>query len=111
MQSYKINRVCEDLKREITDILHLVKDPRVKNQILTVMDLSLTKDMSLARVYISSMDGAQGSQKAVEGLSSAKGFIKKEISHRLQLRKIPDLEFIADNSVEDAINLFKKIEQ
>ena len=109
MQSFKINRVCEDLKREITDILHLVKDYRVKGQILTVIDLSLTKDMSFARVYISSMDGITGAKKAADGLNSAKGFIKKEISHRMEIRKIPDLEFIADNSVEETINLFKKI--
>ena len=111
MPSYKIDRVCEDLKREITDILRLIKDPRVKNQILTVVNLSLTRDMSLAKIYISSMDGQKGAERAVEGLKSAKGLIKREIAQRLDIRKIPELEFIPDNSVEDTINLFKKLEK
>lgn len=111
MPSYKKDRVCEDLKREITDILKYIKDPRVKNQILTIVNLTLTRDMSFAKIYVSSMDGEKGAQIAVEGLKSAKGLIKREISQRLDLRKIPELEFIPDNSVQDTINLFKKLEK
>ncbi len=110
MPSYKTARVCEDLKREITNILHIIKDPRVKNQLLTVINVSLTKDMSYSKIYVSSMDGIKGAKVAAECLNAAKGLIKNEIGNRLKIRKIPELEFIADNSVEDAINMFKKIE-
>lgn len=110
MPSYRTDRVCEDLKREITNILHVIKDPRVKNQLLTIINVSLTKDMSYLKIYVSSMDGVEGAKIAVDCLNSAKGLIKNEIGSRLKIRKIPELEFIADNSIEDTINMFKKIE-
>ena len=109
MANYKIDRICEDLKREITDILHIIKDPRVSNQILTIVNISLTRDMSFAKIYVSSLDGLSGANRAVEGLKSAKGLIKKEIGLRLKIRKIPELEFVVDNSVENTINMFKKL--
>lgn len=111
MSNYRINRVCEDLKRELSNILYVIKDHRVKNQILTIVNVWLSKDMSLAKIYVSSMDGLRGAESAVDGLRSAKGLIKKEIGCRLKIRKIPELEFIADNSAENAINMFKKIKK
>ena len=111
MPNYKIYRIQEDLKREITNILNFIKDPRVGRQIITIVKISLSADMSYAKVYISSLDGIKGAEKAVEGLESAKGLIKHKISERLNLRKIPELQFFADNSIENAMNMFKKIEK
>ncbi len=111
MPNYKIYRIQEDLKREITNILNFIKDPRVSGQIITIVKIFLSADMSYAKVYISSLDGIKGAEKAVEGLESAKGLIKHKISERLNLRKIPELQFFADNSIENAMNMFKKIEK
>lgn len=110
MPNYKIYRIQEDLKREITNILNFIKDPRVSRQIITIVKISLSADMSYAKVYISSLDGIKGAEKAVKGLESAKGLIKHKISERLNLRKIPELQFFADNSIENSMNMFKKIE-
>lgn len=109
MSSYKFDRVCEDIKREITDIIRGISDPRVKNQILTIMSVVLSKDMSYAKIYVSSMDGIKGSELAVAGLTSAEGFIKRELRSRMEIRRMPELRFIPDNSLEDTINLFNKL--
>ena len=109
MISYKIDRISEDIRREITNILREIKDPRVNNKIITVLKVSLTNDMSYAKIYISSMDGLNGTLVTVEGLKSAKGFIKKKLASRLKIKKMPELEFIPDNYLENTINMFKKL--
>ena len=111
MRSFKIDKVCEEIKREIANILAMIRDPRINSKILTIVNVSLTKDMSYSKIRISSIDGLESAINAVEGLNHAKGLIKKEIGNRLKIRRIPELQFIADNTVEDAINMFKKIEK
>lgn len=111
MFNYKIDRICEDIKREISNILLNIKDPQINHRILTILKVHLSRDLSFAKVYISSMDGLEGTSVVVKRLNVAKGFIKKNLALRLKIRKIPDLEFIADNSIEDSINMFKKLEK
>lgn len=110
MAGYKADRVSEDIKREIIAVIRELKDPRVKDKILTVVRVEVTHDLSYAKVYVSALEGIDTAKKAVEGLKSATGKIRHEIGSRLRLRKTPEIKFIPDDSVEHGIELFKKIE-
>lgn len=96
---FRVGRTGEDLKRELTDIIRYVKDPRVSS-ILTVIKIELSNDMSHCKVYISSLDGIEKAKEAVQGLNHANGFIKHEVNARMKMRRIPDFHFIADDSTE-----------
>lgn len=109
MPGYKTDRRAEDIKREIIAVIRELKDPRVTSAILTVVRIELARDLSYGKVFVSSLDGLEKAKVAVKGLESATGLIRKEIGGRLRLRKTPELKFIADNSVESAIELFKKL--
>ncbi|MBE6827319.1 MAG: 30S ribosome-binding factor RbfA [Ruminococcaceae bacterium] len=111
MAGYKADRTSEDIKREIIAVMRELKDPRVKDKILTVVRVEVTHDLSYAKVYVSAMDGIDSAKEAVKGLVSATGKIRHEVGTRLRLRKTPELKFIADDSVEHSIELFKKIEK
>ena len=110
MAGYKADRVSEDIKREIIAVIRELKDPRIKDKILTVVRVEVTHDLSYAKVYVSALDGIDSAKEAVKGLVSATGKIRHEVGARLRLRKTPELKFIADDSVEQGIELFKKIQ-
>lgn len=75
-----------------------VKDPRIG--FATITRVELTADLRHARVYVSVLGSADEQQKTIEGLSSAAGFLRREIGHRLDLRRAPDLAFILDHGAE-----------
>lgn len=109
MGGYKIGRVTQDIKREISAVLRELKDPRI-SQMLSVVKVNVTNDMSYCKVYVSAIEGFEKTKSSVEGLKSAAGFIKREISRTLRLRKCPELIFVADDSIEYGAQINKMLE-
>ena len=107
MAGYRIDRVSEDIKREIIAVIRELKDPRVMDKMLTVVRVEVSSDASYAKVYISAMEGIDTAKTAVKGLTGATGYIRREIGQRLHLRKTPELKFIADNSIEHGMSIVK----
>mgnify|MGYP001313585140 FL=1 len=109
MASYRASRTEEDIKRELTDIMRTLKDPRISG-LISVVKMDLSRDMSHCKVYISSMDGMDAAQNAVKGLTSAAGYIKRELNSRMKLRKLPDFHFIADDSIAYSADISRMLE-
>ena len=107
MAGYRIDRVSEDIKREIIAIVRELKDPRVLDKMLTVVRVEVSSDASYAKVYISALEGLDTAKEAVKGLKSATGYVRREVGKRLHLRKTPELVFIADDSIEHGMNIVK----
>lgn len=104
MQSIKVNRISEDIKKELVEIFRGVKDPRV-SELLSIIKVDLSNDLSHCKVYVSAVEGNERTIESVKGLKSAAGFIRHEISVRLHLRKTPEFHFIADDSIEYSANI------
>lgn len=110
MAGFHIDRISEDIKREIISVMRELKDPRVEGM-LTVVKVEVSGDLSYAKVYISAMEGIDKAKSAVKGLESAAGYIRRQLGSRLHLRKSPELKFVADNSIEKGMDLFEKIKE
>ena len=110
MAGYRIDRVSEDIKREIIAVIRELKDPRVLDKMLTVVRVEVSSDASYAKVYISAMEGLETAKEAVKGLKSATGYIRREVGKRLHLRKTPELNFVADDSIEHGMNIVKMMD-
>ncbi len=108
MAGYKTDRVSEDIKREIAAMIRELKDPRIQGM-LTVVNVDVSSDASFAKVYVSAMEGIETAKLAVKGLTSAGGYIRREIGKRLHLRKTPELKFIADDSIEKGMNITRML--
>ena len=108
MAGYKTDRVSEDIKREIAAMIRELKDPRIQGM-LTVVNVEISSDASFAKVYVSAMEGIDTAKTAVKGLTSATGYIRREIGRRLHLRKTPELKFIADDSIEKGMDITRLI--
>lgn len=108
MPSYKIDRINEDVRREMCAILRELKDPRI-SQMLTVVHVDVTKDLSYATVYVSALEGMEKTKESVKGLKSAAGYIRRELGVRLSLRSMPELRFVADDSIARSAEINKII--
>ncbi len=104
MASYRSDRNSEDIRRELTAILRTVKDPRVTG-LVSIVRVEVAGDMGSARVYVSSMDGLEGARQAVKGLTSAAGYMRRELGRALRLRNVPELRFVADDSIEHSADI------
>ena len=110
MAGFRINRVSEDIRREIVSVIRELKDPRVMGKMLTVVRVEVSSDASFAKVYVSDIKGIESAREAVKGLTAATGYIRREVGSNLHLRKTPELKFIADDSIEQGFSMFKKLE-
>ncbi len=108
MPSFRTARTEEDLKRELSDIMRGLKDPRITG-LLSIVKLELAGDYSHCKVYVSSLDGLDAARGAAEGLVSASGYIRREIGFRLKMRRSPELHFIADDGIERSAEINKKL--
>ncbi|MDO5776155.1 MAG: 30S ribosome-binding factor RbfA [Eubacteriales bacterium] len=109
--SIKNNRINGEVLRELSSIIRdEVKDPRI-DPLLTVTRAEVTPDLQFCKCYVSSLGSDEMLEDSIEGLKSAGGFIRRELAHRVNLRKTPELQFVADRSMEYAIEMSKKIEE
>ncbi|HHX56835.1 MAG TPA: 30S ribosome-binding factor RbfA [Clostridiales bacterium] len=106
MSKFRIGRLAEDIKRELTAIIRELKDPRI-SEMISIIKVDLSNDLSHCKVYVSSFDGMEKTIESVKGLDSAAGYIKREIFARLKMRKSPEFHFIADNSIEYSTEINK----
>lgn len=109
MAGFHVDRISEDIKREIVSLMRELKDPRVKDKLLTVVNVTVSSDLSYAKVYISAMDGIESAKTACKGLTSAQGYIRRALGNNLHLRKAPELTFIPDDSIEKGMEIFEKL--
>ncbi|UCG78135.1 MAG: 30S ribosome-binding factor RbfA [Nitrospirota bacterium] len=110
MNPYKRSvRVADLLREEISLIvMRRIKDPRLG--FVTVTAVKVTDDLKLARVYISVMD-KKNAESSLEVLTSAKGFIRSELSKTVKLKYIPQLEFFKDESIEYGERIDKLLDE
>lgn len=99
MSDLRANRVGEQMKKELGDIIsRKIKDPRVG--FVTITDVEVTGDLQQAKVFISVLGEDKQKQDTLIGLAKAKGFIRSEIGKRIRLRKTPELFFEFDEAIE-----------
>lgn len=103
--------MSEDIKRELYAIIRTLKDPRVKDVMLSVVKADVSNDGSHCKVYISAIEGMEKAKEAVQGLTHASGLIRRELSNNLHMRRCPELKFIADDSIEQSAHISKLIEE
>ena len=104
MAKERINRINEELHREIARIVRELKDTRIP--VMTrVVGVSVTNDLSYAKVYVSVMGNDEVQKNALAGLRSAAGFVRREVGRRVQIRHTPEILFELDHSIEHGAHI------
>jgi ribosome-binding factor A len=102
----RLARLNEQLKRELAELIRTqVRDPRVG--LVTVTAVEVTNDLSLARVYVQVTGDPSEVSEALEGLGAAASFLRSALGQELTIRRIPELRFQRDESLEHALRIEK----
>ncbi len=96
----RIDRISEEVKKELSFVIRDLKDPRLKTNMVSVVNVVVTKDLRFAKAYISVLGDESAKKGALDALKGAAGFVRKEIGHRIDLRYTPEFSFVLDDSIE-----------
>lgn len=109
--AHHIERVNSLIRQEISELLRReVKDPRLE-AFVAVTAVDTSADMRQARVYVSRIASAQDKRETLGALSSAAGYLRRSLGSRLSLRRVPELTFQWDESIERGDHLLQLIER
>jgi ribosome-binding factor A len=104
MPGRRVERLNEAFRREISEIVRLeAKDPRVG--LATITGVRVAPDLSTARVFVSAGADGAASGETLEGLRNASPFIRGELGRRLHIRRVPELRFELDRTLEQAMRI------
>jgi len=111
MQGRRVDRIEEQLRIEISEILEReIHDPRIG--LTTITNVKASSDLRHARVYVTTLGGEEDRKKTLQGLKSAASFVRRSLSKRLHhLRRIPELTFEYDESVEQSFRIEKLLHE
>ena len=109
--AHRIERLNNLIRQEISELLQRqVKDPRL-GTFLTVTAVATSPDLKYAKVFVSRMSGKEEKQETLSALAGAARFFRKELAKQLKLRRIPELSFHWDDSIERGDHLLQLIDQ
>ena len=107
--SIKIDRLNNLFLEEISKILRTeIKDERIS--FVTITDVKITSDLYYAKVYVTVLNDKER-DNIIKLLNKASNFIERELSHRIEIRRMPNITFVYDESIEYANNIEKIIER
>lgn len=107
MASNRIGRINEEIQREMSALIPTVKDPRVSGMI-SVTAVEATPDLKYAKIYISMLNPRDASQ-VLKGLTSASGYLRRELGRNLRLRNTPELSFVLDGSIDQGARILEML--
>lgn len=111
MNIKRVARISEEIKKIVSGLLLTdLKDPRISSM-TSITEVDVSNDLSYAKIYVSVLGDEEQKQDTLEGLNSAKGFVRKEISKNVKLRHTPQPRFLLDESIERGMELTKLIEK
>ncbi|MBQ4288876.1 MAG: 30S ribosome-binding factor RbfA [Clostridia bacterium] len=109
MSVRRTQKIDGELQKVLGEIFMTdIKDPRF-SRMTGVLRVNTTQDLKYAKVYVSIYDSEENVKSTMEALESAEPFIRAKINEKMRLRRIPNLQFVHDTSIEYSIEISKKI--
>ena len=110
MNNSRSARIADQIQRELAEVVRTeLRDPRVG--MVTFTGVELSRDQSHAKVFFTVLGADAAIEEALEGLQRAAGFLRSQLAHRLTTRKVPELHFAYDESVERGVRLSRLIDE
>ena len=107
MSAIRQDRLNEEIKKAVSEVIREMKDPRI-SPMTTITQAEVTNDLKHAKLMGSIYEEDEQVRKgSVEALNRAAGFITRELGHRMQIRRLPSLKFILDTSIEYSVHIAK----
>jgi len=108
----RTSRVNDLLREELSDLIQReVKDPRVAQGLTTIIEVEVSPDLRHAIVFVSHLGDEAERDEVIRGLQRAAHFLQTELMHRLDMRRVPELVFRFDPSIERGARLASLIHE
>jgi len=108
--AHRIERINNLIRRELSELIqHELRDPRL-DSFVAVTEVNTSTDLRHAKIYVSCISGKHEEQKILGVLDSASGFLRTELARKIRLRRIPELNFQWDDSIEHGDRILRMIE-
>jgi len=108
MASNRINRINEEIQKELSSLLRTVKDPRVQDTMISITRVETTPDLRYTKVFVSFLQEDRA-KDALAGLKSAAGYLRRQLGQNLQLRYAPQIVWEQDESIVYGAKMLKLI--
>ena len=108
MASNRIGRINDEIRKALSDLLRDLKDPRVRDTLISITHVEATPDLRYAKVFVSFLEEDKAAD-ALKGLKSASGYLRRELGQMLQLRYTPELVWALDDSITYGAKMLKLI--
>ena len=108
MANNRIGRINEEIQRELANLMRSLKDPRLQSGLLTITHVDTTPDLRYSRIFVSALDKSQ-EKEMLKGLKSAAGYLRRELGSALKLRYTPELQFVADDSIQQGAHILEML--
>ena len=96
---HRSRRIEEQVQRVLSEVIRVAsRDPRLNNAIIT--DVSVSRDLSVARIFFTSLNKDHDPKEMIEAFKSATGFLRSKLAKQLTVRNVPELRFEYDDSGE-----------
>ena len=107
----RIERISAEIQRVLSDILrNELHDPRVKT-LCSIVKVELTNDMQHCKVFVTVYGTPEEQKQTFTAIESAKGFIRHQLATKIDLRKIPELHFVADDTIAYSVHIGQLIDK
>ena len=111
MSVNRLNKINEEIKKELSSIVGRLKDPRISSAVTSIVAVEVTRDMRWCKVFVSVFGDEKTKTDTLNALKSAAGFARRELSSRLQIRYTPELVFELDKSIEHGAHINKLLSE
>ena len=109
--AHRIERVNTLIRKEISELIQReLRDPRL-DSFVAVTEVSTSPDLRYAKIFISSIGGKQDEEKILGVLNAATGFLRTELAKKVRLRRMPELSFSWDDSIEHGDRILRLIDE
>ncbi len=109
MARLRVERLREEYRREISDVLRRMKDPRLG--FVTVTDVEVSSDLRHVKVFVSVLGSEEDRRRTMTVLEQARGYVRTEAGQRIRLRHTPEVSFVFDPSVERGARVMSLLNQ
>ncbi len=107
----RTERINDQLREEISDLIRReLKDPRIGG-LVTITEVDVAPDLSHGKVFVSVMGTEEERRSTLKALDAAAHFLQRELRRRLTIRRMPELEFVRDDSLEHGARILNLIDK
>ena len=110
MSYQRVDRLSEEVQKEVDNIIrHSLSDPRIDGT-YSVTRVEVTRDLRYAKVYVSVLEDEKR-KDLMAALKNAAGFVRRELGRRMQIRYIPEIQFVSDENIAYGVHIAQVLNQ